>query len=37
MSKGKMSSKDKTAAIKKMQKPVVVCVPKPDNAKSKII
>merc|ERR1712093_433759 len=37
MSKGKISAKDKAAAIKKMQKPVVVCVPKPDNAKSKII
>lgn len=37
MSKGKMSGKDRMAAIKKMQKAVIVCVPKPDAVKSKIV
>jgi len=37
MSKGKMSGKDRMAAIKKMQKAVIVCVPKPDQTKSKIV
>jgi len=37
MSKGKMSGKDKMAAIKKMQKAVIVFVPTPDAAKSKIV